>query len=163
MGNGSSEESVISDQSENTQFMDCLLKIGLPIVEMPAYQLSVLQKAPRPPTAVRDWLRQKIMGNNRGILQMINALDSKEQRLLIEYLLTDLRNMSTQQLMLKSDFPQCLHMMHILPVFGKGNGTHKLRVFWCNDQMESDIAEQIFGTNEYTEVSGANRSTPRPG
>eukprot|EP01084_Bolivina_argentea_P099989 179640_1 len=147
-------QSVISSSNEN-KFMNTLLKIGLPIVEMPGYQLNVLQKAPRPPTNlsatyVRDWLRQKITSNNK-ILIIINGLNSNDQILLIEYLFNDLKALSTQQLMIKSDFPECLHMMPIFPVFEHQNSTNKLRLFWCNDEMEKDIAEQIFGTKEYTQ------------
>ena len=83
--------------------------------------------------------------------KITNKLNTKDSILLIAYLLNDLTSLSTQQLMIRQDFPECLHCLPILPTFINDNDC-TLKLFWCHDQMEQDIVEQMFGAKgkEYT-------------
>eukprot|EP01083_Nonionella_stella_P260996 889260_1 len=159
-------ESVVCNLDEfELEIYTILDRIGLPIVEIPKRVHYVLQDASStctPPVTlsssyVREYIRQQITNNidpATNILCKVNRLDMPSKALLSQYLLSDLTQLKPPQLTDASDFPQCCHMLPILPTFAVSKDDHSsLRTFWCHDQMEREIAQQIFGSHcqEYTQ------------
>lgn len=77
---------------------------------------------------------------NRTVAHIINEMNDREQVLFIEYLLQDMSHASYQELNVKHDFPDCLHM---LPLIMTVDEQSPLQLFLFNDQMDNDLTQSL--------------------